>query len=300
MRPPTPPLLNTPESRVYDIVSAVASANGARAFPKPRVADCLSLDHLDLTPRERSYSLKSHFDVVVTDDKYQALFAVEFDGRMHEIDPVTKERDGIKNRLCTEVGFPILRITSEYLEAKFRRFTLLEWLADLWFLEDAFYKAQERGAIPADEPFLYFTILADSTEELREKGWTCPYDLSLPGRLFNLEQSRRGRCIDQVPSTFTVDDADGYSLCLSRIRLNEEYSVLATSRVRNSLYSPVGSGEIAKELSMIAVCRQLRKALQGSLHPVPASRVRDRLRSMRELAKRSGTHCFEGGLDWDD
>jgi len=152
-------LLDNPyEAETDRILAGVATKYGARVFAKARIADVLDISNSGISGEEYSYALKAHFDVTVTDEDSRALFAVEFDGRRHSVDPNAIRRDALKDAICERFQFPLLRIGEDFFR-RIGQFVLLGWLAEVWFLEDAFYKAQEQGQVPYDEVFDYAAIL---------------------------------------------------------------------------------------------------------------------------------------------
>jgi hypothetical protein len=99
---------------------------------KQRVADVLDIDSLGLSGGDRWYALSSHFDFVVWRDNHPQ-FAVEFDERHHFTDSNQVVRDEKKNHICDKAAFPLLRVE----EASLKRIgttSVMEWLADLWFV----------------------------------------------------------------------------------------------------------------------------------------------------------------------
>ena len=97
------------EAETHRILDEVASKNGAQVWPKVRVADVLELRNSGISNEEYSYALKAHFDFTVTDEDSLAQFSVEFDGRSHNTDPDTVRRDSLKNAICEQLSFPLLR-----------------------------------------------------------------------------------------------------------------------------------------------------------------------------------------------
>jgi hypothetical protein len=111
----------------------LADRNGARVFPKVRIADVLDIADSGISDREYGYALRAHFDFVVAETDGTPHFAVEFDGPQHATDRATIQRDALKAALCQRGELPLLRIDAGYLRPS-GRFTLLSWLVELWFL----------------------------------------------------------------------------------------------------------------------------------------------------------------------
>ncbi len=202
-------ILNSSEEVTHEIVRKVASENGARTYAKVRIADVLEISASGLSNTEYSYSLKAHFDFVVADKDNMALFVVEFDGPQHDHDKTAQENDLKKNAICERFNLPLLRVNSDFVSRKVRRFTILGWLIELWFIQETFNQAQTDGSIPYDEPFMYFSIMSDSVDDLAKDRINFPYDLSLPSRLFVHQCCDKGLCEDITPSVYVAEDTNG-------------------------------------------------------------------------------------------
>ncbi len=150
--PTTKPVLVNLYEKVTDrLLTQAAKDRGDRLLTKVRLADVIDVD--GLTGRAKDYGLRAHLDFVMVDaETSEPLFAVELDGVQHRTDPVVQERDRLKDELCETAGLPLLRIRSD-LTRRHGRWIVLSYLVDAFYLERAFYEAQEQGTIPWDEPF---------------------------------------------------------------------------------------------------------------------------------------------------
>jgi hypothetical protein len=86
-------LLNYSEELTFNRLREITSNEGAHVFPKVRVADVLNLPGNGLENDLFRFGLMAHFDFVVNNDKYEPLFAVEFDGPLHTTSDVQRARD---------------------------------------------------------------------------------------------------------------------------------------------------------------------------------------------------------------
>src|ERR1019366_8219683 len=136
------PLLNRYEEVTYQRLRAVCEPVEAHVFPKVRLADVLPITGSDITDQQFAFSLKSHFDFVVADEKYRPQFSVEFDGPTHRT-VIQIQRDRTKNELCEEFEYPLLRINARYLDRKYRGYDLLSYFVDVWYHGKAFCEAQQ-------------------------------------------------------------------------------------------------------------------------------------------------------------
>ncbi len=278
-------LVNSYEAATHEELKKVATEYGARVFPKVRVADALDVQSSDLSDDEFGYALHAHFDFVVADQYSLSLFAVEFDGSRHETDPRTIVRDELKRSICDKLGLPLLRIDADYLRRRVGRFSLLGWLAEVWFMQEAFYSAQEAGSAPFDEPFIYSNILSfgymdgsrfveiDSLEPeeqvrllIEHQGRIIVhrlYDPFLPYRASIMRSYKKGTCRRLVPEEVTGTDPRGYEVVLAVLPVTSNRVIVGRSRVRSFMFPPVSPRELAVELSVVDAARKLKLYGEG-------------------------------------
>lgn len=146
-------LLNRAEETVFRELQNIASDNGLRVFSKPRLSDVIQKGSTHLTSREFEFYTRSHCDFVLTDADTRPLMIIEYDGPLHQTSAKQRERDEIKNELCSRVELGLLRINDRYVTKLDSGMTVLRWIVEVSELEKAFYEAQENGQIPWDEPF---------------------------------------------------------------------------------------------------------------------------------------------------
>ena len=166
-------LVNKSEATTNEELKKAASKYGALVYPKVRIADIVEINQKILTDKdEYSYALKAHFDfVITTGSELSPEFAIEVDGSSHN-DPQAQKRDRKKNSICQKYEISLFRIKSNFLKpigdfpkndsqsifaGKFD--SLAGWLVETWFLQKAFYEAQDNGLIPEDEPFWWFSFI---------------------------------------------------------------------------------------------------------------------------------------------
>jgi hypothetical protein len=114
---------------------------------------------------------------VVVDNDTLAQFAVEFDGPQHDTDPEVIAHDLMKDGVCERLGLLVIRVDSGFLR-QVGRFRLVEWLAEVWFVGEAYRAAQERGEFDPMDPFDYGAIIEPSSEGRL----SFPYALDMPAR----------------------------------------------------------------------------------------------------------------------
>jgi Protein of unknown function (DUF2726) len=276
-------LVNQYEEATHAALRDAASRSGARVFPKVRIADALDIESSGLDRDEYSYALKAHFDFVVDPGDGPVAFAVEFDGSKHDRDAVTIARDGLKNSICERLGMPLLRIDAGYLR-KVGRFTLIGWLAEVWFLNAAFEAAQERGEIPWDEIFHYSFILgmgyfdddakfvevdaanpALSIEELKRRRLvlTRPYDPFISTRARIQTWWRSGLVSNPTPEVVRAIEPEGHAVAIALLPLPTGGSIVGTGRCRPYHFPPVPPIELAEEMAILDVAEKFRRYQRG-------------------------------------
>jgi hypothetical protein len=277
---------NSYEEATHEVVRKAATEYGARVFPKVRVADALEADWSGLTKAEYGYALRAHFDFLIAGQDTKALFAVEFDGPHHENNPKTIARDELKRAVCDKLGLPLLRLDADYLRRRVGKFSLLGWLTEVWFMQEAFYAAQEAGSVPFDEPFIYSNILGfgymeggrfveiDSLEPEEQVRLLIehrsqiivhrPYDPFLPHRASIMRSYKKGACQCPVPEEVTGTDPRGYEVALAILPVAPDSVIVGRSRVRSFMFPPVSPRELAVELSVVDAARKLKLYGEGN------------------------------------
>jgi hypothetical protein len=146
-------LVNNYEKITHDKLAAACRAESARVCPKVRVKDALPIERSGVSGEHFRYALQSHFDFVVTDKDSNVLFAVEFDGPLHDsLD--AERRDRIKNELYDRFSLPLLRVNANHLQRRFRQWDLLSYFVETWFRT-----APEGGTDSAAPPGLFASLV---------------------------------------------------------------------------------------------------------------------------------------------
>jgi len=87
-----------------------------------RLADVIDINYLKSNPKEFETAKKLSFDIVIVDERNdKPTAAYEFDGPFHQ-KPIQKLLDSLKNRICKDVNFPLIRF-NYYLDIEF-----LDWI----------------------------------------------------------------------------------------------------------------------------------------------------------------------------
>lgn len=277
------PLVNDYEEITHDELKPIADHWDLSVYTKVRVADVISLDHVGATGELKRFGLQSHFDFLVCRDRWQPIFAVEFDGRFHSTN-IQKIRDSKKDELCRRANLPILRINSRYLNRRFGSMSLLAWIVDVHELERVFSEAQELGNIPADEPFdpFFFSSLENGTERF-------PYWFSAKPliRLHKLYDA--GKIADRGPTGFIGRDKAGVVRGVEYIRVTENDGILVRSAMRPQQF-PVQLNDLFGEILLVQLEQEVQQWLAGEIQPVSLVHLNELVSKTRASLKISRSH----------
>jgi hypothetical protein len=257
-------LLNGYEEVTYDALRRVCETDGARVFPKVRIADVFRIENTTITPAHLSYALKAHFDFLVTDSDYQPLFSVEYDGPLHQTDDAQRKRDVLKNELCDHFHHGLLRINSRYLTPNYRGLDLLTYFVDAWFLEKAFSDAQDSGSVPYDEPFDMALIYSTGQKDSRK--W--PYWLSLDIQLELQKLHAAGRIGQMAASRYVGTDDAGNYRCLAWLVIDATKVLAVATGMRAQRFPAVCKSQLIGMLAMFDLHSRLHEVLGGNTRGV--------------------------------
>ena len=238
------PLWANRYERVTDrLLTAAALENGDRLAAKVRLADVLDVDKTSYA--DKQFALKAHLDFVMVSqvDSY-ARFAVEFDGSQHFTDPQTRSRDRRKDRLCEGAGLPLLRITSDYLQRR-SKWVVLNYVIDAFYQSEAFYKAQDNGHIPDDEPFIPTNVLTTN-----DQGQILFSALDAEARLRLLTHWKNQRLPTYAPDEFVTRDlATGAVHADAFMAVAPNRYLIAQVRVRDFRFQGITPSDVAEQLA---------------------------------------------------
>ncbi|SOB93715.1 DUF2726 domain-containing protein [Thalassospira xiamenensis] len=270
-------LVNRYEEIVHGEI--VLSANRWRlsVYPKVRVADVISLDKVRATGDLGRFGLQSHFDFVICRDKWNPVYAVEFDGRYHTT-KVQQQRDRKKDELCLMANFPILRINSRYLTKAFGSMSLLAWIMDVYELQEEFYVMQARGAIPYDEPFDPFFIMGIGQESER-----FPYWFSAKHRIKLQQLHKVGRIAEPISSGLIGRDSNNVMRGIEFIRVTVEEGLYVRTAMRPQSF-PIIFSELLNEIIFVQLASEVSRWIAGEIKAIPLHQIYDCVSGMeREL-----------------
>lgn len=275
-------MLNEKEEITIDILNAVTSKYEAHVWIKSKIADVLNIENSGLSDKEYKYALMAHFDFVVADYDYMPKFAVEFDGSQHKFDASAIRRDELKNNICRKFDFPLLRITSDYFERIGQFPTILSWITELYFLQEIFYDAQDKGEISQYEPWMWFSVVG--------------YDPVVRYRAFIEKACERNLCCDPVIGSIS-----------GRSKSSKSYSTLSVLKLQNDKYIAnlveclainyyaVPASEISAEISAYNIYKEFKKHLEGNnIHTYTYDEISE---MQRDFIKQHNICSFNVQLD---
>lgn len=285
-------LVNLHERTTDGLLTEAAAEHGDRLLTKVRLADVIDVDHL--SGRRKSFALAAHLDfVMVSEESAIPRFAVELDGMQHWTDPVTMERDKLKDALCKAAQLPLLRITSDFTR-KQGRWRALSYIVDAFYFSEAFYDAQESGIIPLDEPFDVASVIVN-IDDAGLMGFNS-LDSAVRLRLLNYWKSKK--LPHFAPDEYITKTADGRVQAHAFLVVGPDRYLMGRVRVRDFLFQGISPGEIASQLVTAEVGDLADRWLAGE---AVASNSRTVLKAMAEVQEAIDADrfisSFTGGSD---
>lgn len=259
-------ILNRPEEATYQVLLPACGDWGARVYPKVRLADVLPIEGSGIPAASFTYALKSHFDFLAVDETNLPLFAVEFDGPLHEV-ATQAARDSLKDALCDQFELPLLRVNSRYLEKKYREFDLLSWFVQVWFLRKGFYEAQEKGAVPCDEDFDPFMFFSLPGYEGRFPLW-----ISAPSNIAIQKLAKAGKLLSPAPSLIVSRDSRGHYRALGYVFVDRTLAVCCETGMKAQRFE-VSESEILSEIVICELYEAVKAWLSGKSRLTEAAQV---------------------------
>ncbi len=263
-------LLNPSEEVTYKRLAKTCMRNQAKVFAKTRVADVLPVEGSGISDDLFGFSLRSHFDFLVTDSGLDPLFAVEFDGAGHQ-EANQKARDDRKNALCDHFKFPLLRINSKYVNRIYRQLDLLTWFVECWFMQQGIHEAYESGHIPMDDYVDSLSVISIEGIEGRFPLWLSAEPLTIIRKL-----AERGKCMDYCPSYMIGFNEEGDFHAIGHMAIDDKRGVVTTTAMRRQRF-PISEGDALHEIIMFEVCDLLVETLRGEAPGVALAEIERRV-----------------------
>lgn len=166
-------LVNKYEKLADELVTKAVAPYGARVCPKVGLKDILDISSSGIGAEEYSYALKAHIDFCVVNSSDYVEFGLEIDESHHLHNSEVIKKDKIKDKLCSKLGFPLLRISDQSLE-RIKDLELLAWLSSYYFgfselskrRKDINNPETQKNILLSKDPFVY-SPFADAYKSIR-------------------------------------------------------------------------------------------------------------------------------------
>lgn len=270
-------LVSLGEYRARDVLDRVVRPRGCELHVKMRIADTLQIDHSGLDREAYGLALRAHFDFVVARDN-RPLFAIEFDGSQHVLDEATIRRDRLKNIICEQLDFPLLRIDDGAFEPLPDFAFVLEWVLEFYFRGEELDKFQESGGCPPDE-FLDPAL----TIELKAGRIRYPLDPALHMRAEIQRLDQQGRIEDYLPVELSwTDERTGTAnlvLFLEVERVGTVSGMVAAhARCRAFRFPHLGPHRLLEQVGIRRLFSAVKAYVAGELPSLDTRKLAQRLR----------------------
>jgi hypothetical protein len=240
-------LVSSGEVATDRVLDDAATRLGYRVFAKVRIADALEITRSGLSNEQFRYALSAHFDFVAADhDSLVARFAVEFDGPQHHTGTRTAARDALKDAICEALDLPLLRIDGAFLK-RVDHFTILGYLIEVNALAEAFYEQQQKGYIPWDEDFDYWSVISTENGRLVQ-----PFDLAAPAKRLIATMHARGEIQDWTFShatNFFPDPETNRHVAYVWVKARDNEWIIGSGAIRAFNFPGIGAWDIAEQLA---------------------------------------------------
>jgi hypothetical protein len=282
-------LVNRYEEIAHGEIKSAADRWALSVYPKVRVADVVDVDAVGAVGELKRFGLQSHFDFVVCRNQWQPAYAIEFDGHLHTT-VVQKARDDKKDELCRRADFPILRINSRYLSKEFGSLSLVAWIMDVYEMQEEFYRMQERGVLPPDEPFDPFFIMGTPGQE------SFPYWFSAKPRVRLQRLHEQGRIKDPISSGFIGYGPNDVMRGMEYIRVTDTTGVYVQSAMRPQQF-PILLSDLLDEILSVQLAEEVFKWVRGEVGALPMDQIYGRSKAMRSGLKMGRMHSYGAPKD---
>lgn len=275
-----PPLLSRSEQHTERVLQEVAGHHAYRIFSQVKLSQVIRERPPGVTDKQWwQYGTRATFDFVVADAATtRPEFAVEFDDSSHWR-PEVQERDRIKDLICDQAGFELLRIESHHLPVGLLGRRLVEYLIEARAYCLNIGELQAEGYLPADELFDYGGVVGG----IADGYLNLPNDLASSAHRAVRKAYEQGRVLDIAISTQSFNWRSGWCEGWAWVRARDDLFLFASTQVRSypTFYCGIPPFELAQDLSTAAIEEQL--AAYGRNEPVlvRASDIGERFAGVR-------------------
>jgi hypothetical protein len=278
-------LVNRYEELTHDALKPVLDRFSLSIYPKVRVADVIEPNDVGATGDLKTFALKAHFDFVICRDRWQPVYAIEFDGPTHA-SAIQAARDVQKDELCRRADLPILRVHAEHLTKDYTDLTLLGWLVEVAEMQVAFDEAQAAGQISPEEDFDPFFLMSLEPGEPR-----FPYWISAEPRARLQRLHRQGRLHHPIGSGFYGRDENDVYHGAELIAVTPSEGVYVKGSIRNQQF-PAPFGELLGEILGVQLAKKTEHWLRTGRGSEPLKELYERANQLRQGLRMGGAHSY--------
>jgi hypothetical protein len=257
-------LVNNYEKLADELITKAVTPYNARICPKVGLKDIVRISGSGISIEEYSYALKAHIDFCVVNSDDYVEFGLEIDESHHLSDPKVIKKDRLKDKLCSKLGFPLLRISDKSLE-RVAELELLAWLTSYYFVFSDLSKSgkdlrepeNQRKLLLLREPFVY-SPFADSHESIQS--------FERAG-LFEAVSHELPACVSHNSETYFISWA-GVPLKNSGIFTGSKpflYSKKAFRAFNN--FAGIYPFQLSEGLALVELDRKIRDYINGFYRP---------------------------------
>lgn len=263
-------LFNKSEQKAYNEIVSVDCISPSNVFSKVRIADILKIERSGIDSHLYSFALQSHFDFVITNDNFDPLFAIEFNGPTHS-NSLQIKRDIKKMEISDFFKFPVLWVNDKYIRKSYRgQMSLLAWIIDVYFLQKDFYNAQEEGMLPLEACFDPMFVWSS----IKEENW--PYQIGLDSRCNLKNYQKKSLILDSCSNSGIGRHEDGTIRGFNFIRIDKHKCIYVESGMRNSKF-PIQLDDLLEELLIISLEKEVSSFLRTGTGFISLQKAREKI-----------------------
>ena len=262
-------LLSRPEEKVEEHLNQIASGRGWRIYAGVKLTAVVDPKPPGVNTREwYETATRQHLDFVVTDEGRVPQFVVELDDPTHRR-PDAVRRDRIKDAVLESAGIEVLRIETRHLNRLDDGRSLVEYLVDARDFTTAYEDAQEQGLIFRDEWPDYRLVISAGPG-----GISFDNDLAMEARKACFLAHKAGKTKTMYPGCGNFYWKDGWAEGWAWLEVKADRYLFTDVRLRSYHFRcSVGPGELAEDLAVAAIGRDLQGFLAGTALLLPTSEI---------------------------
>jgi hypothetical protein len=210
------------------------------------MSEVIDISRDELDEAEFDFYLKTNFDFLITDDEYNPVFVVEFDGPVHAR-PKKIRNDKMKNSMLEMSCLPYLRIDQDLLHKKIDKYDLIDWIIRLFLSYIEYQKSKERGEIPPDEPWFFGNVVN--------------FDPFIKYRSFPMDWQNKGIIRSGLPYYITLKTDNNYFHTFTYYEFKKNKWICGESKCRVFKFPAISAWELSKELSAFTAVENIKSQI---------------------------------------